>query len=238
MSHALHFSGRRRPGTILIQAGRVLAAALWCLSPAPARAESWTGRVVAVHDGDTLTVLAGRESIKVRLDEIDAPELRQAYGRASKKSLSALCFDRYAEVNEQGRDRYGRVLGRVSCAGTDANAEQVRRGYAWFYVQYGRDPALRSLESSARARRAGLWAEPDPVPPWNFRHEDDSEHFGSNSGPRFGSGRANARSGRCGAKRSCGDMGSCEEALYYLHRCGLTKLDRNRDGVPCEALCR
>ena len=231
---------RRRYRDIVFRFGRRLAAVLLCLLPAVAWPLDWTGRVVAVHDGDTLTVLAGREAIKVRLDEIDAPELRQAYGRVSKKSLSALCFGRHAEVREQGRDKYGRVLGRVICAGTDANAEQVRRGYAWFYAQYGRDPALRDLESSARARRVGLWADPNPAPPWEFRHEGASESFGpgGGSGSRSGSGGAGARAGRCGAKKSCGDMTSCEEAMYYLHRCRLTKLDRNRDGVPCESLCR
>jgi endonuclease YncB( thermonuclease family) len=199
-----------------------------------AQADTWIGRVVAVHDGDTLTVLYNGRGIKVRLDEIDAPELRQDFGRQAKKSLSGLCYGRDGEVHGQGQDKYGRVLARVVCAGTDANAEQVRRGFAWFYVQYAHDPVLRNLEASARARRAGLWAGSNPVPPWEFRHEGSTEGAGFIRRP-VGAG---ARAMSCGAKKACGDMKSCEEAMYYLYQCGLGKLDRNRDGVPCESLCQ
>lgn len=61
------------------------------------------------------------------------------------------------------------MLGRVFCAGADANAEQVRRGMAWWYVRYGKDVALKRVEAQARAARRGLWAADDPVPPWAFR---------------------------------------------------------------------
>lgn len=67
----------------------------------------FTGKVVAVGDGDTLTVLHDREQIKVRLLEIDAPEKAQAFGNKSKQSLSDLCFGNTATVSEQGKDRYG-----------------------------------------------------------------------------------------------------------------------------------
>jgi endonuclease YncB( thermonuclease family) len=198
-------------------------AALLCLL-STACSGDWSGKVVGVHDGDTLTVMRSGEGVKVRLNQIDAPELGQAYGRQSKQSLSDLCFGRQAEVREEGRDKYGRVLGRVFCAGTDANAEQVRRGYAWFYVQYGRDPALRELEASARAGRAGLWADRNPTPPWNFRHSNAGA--GSGAMPRSGASRGSAgaatRAIRCGAKKTCGVKG----------------LDRNHDGLPCESLCR
>lgn len=213
--------------------------ALLCLL-STACSGDWSGKVVGVHDGDTVTVMRGGEGVKIRLNQIDAPELGQAYGRQSKQSLSDLCFGRSAEVREEGRDKYGRTLGRVFCGGTDANAEQVRRGYAWFYVQYGRDPALRDLEASARSRRAGLWADRNPTPPWDFRHSGARGKPGSAS--RSGSARnstgAGTRTGRCGEKKTCGDLGSCEEAMYYLYRCGMKGLDRNGDGLPCESLCR
>lgn len=199
----------------------------------------WSGKVVGVHDGDTVTVMRRGEGVKVRLNQIDAPELGQAYGRQSKQSLSDVCFGRYADVREEGRDKYGRVLGRVYCDGVDANAEQVRRGYAWFYQQYGRDPALRELEASARSRRAGLWSDRNPTPPWSFRHSDEGTGALPRSGASRRSGNAETRTGRCGGvKKTCSDMASCEEALYYLHRCGMKGLDRNGDGMPCESLCR
>ncbi|WP_348758156.1 thermonuclease family protein [Candidatus Methylocalor cossyra] len=189
-----------------------------------ARAEDWSGRVVGVHDGDTVTVLRDGIGTLVRLDEIDAPELGQAFGREAKKSLSQLCFGRLAEVHEQGRDKYDRLLARLSCAGIDANAEQVRRGLAWFYTRYGHDDGLRALENLARARRVGLWADPRPIPPWEFRHTSSRAASGSGS--------------PCNKEKTCGEFRSCREALFYLHRCGWSRLDRNHDGVPCESLCR
>lgn len=89
-----------------------------------------TGRVVNVHDGDTLTVLIEKQQIKVHLAEIDAPELGQAFGNRSKQSLADLCFHQDAKVQQIARDRYGRSVGRVECAGIDAGAHQVATGMA------------------------------------------------------------------------------------------------------------
>lgn len=127
---------------------------------------------MSVHDGDTLTVLVERRQVKVRLADIDAPELRQPYGGHSKRSLSELCFGKSATLDVRNRDRYGRAIATVTCAGTNANAEQVRRGYAWTYTRYARaDSPLFRIEHEARATRRGLWADPAPVPPWNWRRK-------------------------------------------------------------------
>lgn len=88
------------------------------------------GLVVSVHDGDTLTVLVGKQQIKVRLAEIDAPELGQPYGQRSRQSLAELCFQQTAQVALAARDRYGRAVGKVECAGKDAGAHQVSAGMA------------------------------------------------------------------------------------------------------------
>lgn len=198
----------------------------------PQAAEAdWYGRVVRVNDGDTLVVARNGIEHTVRLNEIDAPELEQPYGAESRAALLGLCMNRYADIHEQGTDKYDRTLARVSCAGTDANAEQAKQGNAWFYVQYGRDPLLREYEAQARAARRGLWAAPRPQPPWEFRHAGDEGHGG---GPMF----SKQREGICGAKQSCGEMADCDEAVFYLKRCGIRRLDRNKDGVPCESLCR
>lgn len=126
--------------------------------------------VIGVSDGDTLTVLHDQQQVKVRLAEIDAPEKAQAFGTRAKQSLSDMCFGKTAEVYPQTRDRYGRTVARVRCDGIDANAEQVRRGMAWVYTKYSHDPAFPPLELEARAARRGLWADPAPVPPWEWRH--------------------------------------------------------------------
>lgn len=129
-----------------------------------------SARVVSIHDGDTLTVVIDRRQVRVRLSDIDAPELRQAFGTRSRQSLAEICFGKPAELEVRGKDRYRRVIARVTCAGADANAEQVRRGYAWTYTRYARrDSPLHALESEARTARLGLWTDPAPVAPWDWR---------------------------------------------------------------------
>ncbi|HHR0450053.1 TPA: thermonuclease family protein [Pseudomonas aeruginosa] len=147
-----------------------LAAFAVILAATTAQAAELRGRVVAVADGDTLTILdAGRQQHRIRLAEIDAPEKRQPFGQRSKQSLSDLCYGRDAAIEDGGRDRYGRTIGRVSCAGIDANAEQVRRGMAWVFDRYATDRRLYAIQDEARAARRGLWSDAAPVPPWEYR---------------------------------------------------------------------
>ncbi len=140
---------------------------LFTVSPAAADV---LGRVVAVQDGDTLTVLVERREGKVRLVDIDAPELRQPFGTRSRKSLAEMCFGKTASLDVRGQDRYKRTIAQVTCAGTDANAEQVRRGYAWTYTRYARpDSPLHFLQTQAQSANRGLWADPGATPPWEWR---------------------------------------------------------------------
>lgn len=128
------------------------------------------GRVVSVADGDTLTVLVSRQQIKVRLLDIDAPESKQPFGTRSRQSLGNLCHRTSARVEWKEKDRYGRTLGRVFCAGTDANTEQVRRGMAWDFERYApANSPLYAVQAEARAARRGLWQDAKPVPPWVYR---------------------------------------------------------------------
>lgn len=139
------------------------------LSAFPAAADVH-GRVVSVHDGDTLTVLVERRQVRVRLTDIDAPELGQPFGTRSRQSLSSLCFGKIATLDVRGQDRYRRTLARVTCAGSDANAEQVRRGYAWVFVRYVHpDSPLLAIQNEARTSHRGLWQDTDPVAPWEWR---------------------------------------------------------------------
>jgi endonuclease YncB( thermonuclease family) len=123
-----------------------------------------------VEDGDSVTVATDKHSYRVRLIDIDAPERRQAFGKESENSLREICLSKPANMDVRGKDRYGRTLARVTCAGVDASSEQVRRGMAWVFVKYA--PAgspLYRLESDAKMRRLGLWADPRPVAPWEWR---------------------------------------------------------------------
>jgi endonuclease YncB( thermonuclease family) len=135
------------------------------------------GLVVAVADGDTITVLdESKQQHKIRLMGIDAPEKKQAYGQRSKESLSELVYMKDVEVTWTKRDRYGRTVGQVSFDGTDMCLEQIKRGMAWHYKQYQREQAEsdRSLysdsESLARELKIGLWHDETPIEPSSFRH--------------------------------------------------------------------
>lgn len=144
------------------------------------------GKVISVADGDTLTILdARRAQHRIRLAEIDAPESGQAFGNRSKQLLASLCFGEQAEVRDTSADRYGRVVGTVYCRGTDANAEMVRQGLAWVYVQYARRGSpLFELERTARSEQRGLWSDPHPVEPWLWRRGDRAASSGQNMAAR------------------------------------------------------
>lgn len=140
-----------------------------CLLAAQTVSADFSGKVVGVSDGDTITVLKDQEQVKVRLVEIDAPEKGQAYGNRSKQTLSELVLGKQVEIRERGTDRYGRTLGHINQSGLDVNAEMVRRGMAWVYVKYARDRGLSQIEVEAREQRRGVWADKNPIPPWEWR---------------------------------------------------------------------
>jgi endonuclease YncB( thermonuclease family) len=148
---------------------KALAAVAWLLLSPLALGQGLTGRVVGVHDGDTLTLLTAEEKrVSVRLADIDAPELGQPFGRAAKRELSDLCFGRAASIEARTVDRYGRTVGVVSCEGNDASRLMVERGMAWVYRRYLRRPELVDLEEVTRGKYVGLWSQP-AVPPWEYR---------------------------------------------------------------------
>lgn len=181
--------------TGLAAAALMVAAALALLAPV-CRADTFAGRCVRVLDGDTVEVLrqtsAGPRPVRVRLWGIDCPEKSQAYGQRAKQFTSAFTFGKATNVDVKDTDRYGRSVALVTVAGRPLNAELVKAGFAWWYRQYA--PAatdLHELESAARAARRGLWADPAPVPPWEYRHKPK----GSSAPPATGTAtRASAPS--------------------------------------------
>ena len=150
-----------------------------------ASAETLTGTVVGVADGDTITVLdANREQHKIRVAGIDAPEKAQPFGQRSKESLSAMVFGKEVDVQWNKRDRYQRIVGTVwvqpvscpTCPKTlDAGLAQLTVGLAWWYRKYAKEQSPEAAgryefaEQEARAKRAGLWADGQPIPPWDWR---------------------------------------------------------------------
>jgi endonuclease YncB( thermonuclease family) len=195
------------------------------------------GRVVGVHDGDTVTLLiAGNQQVKVRLAQIDAPESDQAFGQRSKQSLSNMVFNKTVKVEKETIDKYGRTVGTIFVDGLDANSEQVKRGMAWAYRKYLHDQSLVQAEEEARQSKVGLWSDPNPMPPWEYRHGGRNAGFTNQTLPKAEPSSLPVSSS-CGSKRYCKEMASCEEARLYLTQCGLSRLDSDGDGVPCESLC-
>jgi endonuclease YncB( thermonuclease family) len=143
----------------------ILCLALLLAAPA----YGWYGRVSGVTDGDTLSVLQEGKSIKIRLYGIDCPEKHQAYGHRAHEFTSDFAFGKEVEVRPVDRDRYGRLIAWVYVGGRCLNEELLQAGYAWHFKRYSRDRHLAEIEIQARTSRIGLWRDPQPVPPWEFR---------------------------------------------------------------------
>ena len=210
---------------------RLMVIALVICSQSSAFAQTISGRVIGITDGDTFTLLTDDfEQIKIRVAEIDAPERGQPYGSRSQDALSSLIFKKEVSIDVQVKDRYGRPVGRPIVGDTDVTAEMVKIGAAWVYRTYSDDEALYELERKAKAAGRGLWGlgEYEQVPPWDWR-----------KGTRPSTTQnSNVAAFSCGAKKYCKQMVNCDEAMFHLRQCGLSRLDGDGDGVPCEAVCR
>ena len=206
---------------------KIIIALIFLYTSCAISGEIIEGTVVGVHDGDTLTLMiAGNHTVKIRLAQIDSPESDQAFGKRAKQSLSDLAFKKAVRVDKETMDKYGRTVGTVFVGDLDINREQVKRGMAWAFLKYLHDKSLIQDETIARQSKIGLWSDPNPIPPWEYRHQG-SQPLAVNQ----------TTGTTCGLKRYCKQMSSCEEAKQYL-QCGLSKLDKDGDGVPCESLCR
>src|ERR1700730_8669021 len=134
-------------------------------------AEDFTGKVVGITDGDTIRVMHNGAPERIRLWGIDCPESKQPFGTRPKQFTGDLAFGKTVMVRVRDIDRYKRTLAEIILPdGRNLNQELVRAGFAWWYQQYARQELiLRDLEQEARAARRGLWGDPKPVPPWDWR---------------------------------------------------------------------
>lgn len=137
----------------------------------PVPAFDVTGRVVRVADGDTVSILdSNKKQHKIRLYGIDTPERDQAYGNKARKVLSDIVAGEQVGVVIVETDDYGRSVGTLYHQGKHINAHMVRTGYAWWYRHYAPHSRLLSdAQNTAREQSLGLWADPDPTPPWDWR---------------------------------------------------------------------
>jgi endonuclease YncB( thermonuclease family) len=141
-------------------------------------ADSLTGLVTHVTDGDTLTLLiAGTEKHKIRVAGIDAPERTQSYGSQSTANLVQQAFNKAASADCHKVDRYGRDICTVFVDGRDVGLQQIADGLAWWYRKYANEQSTTDqqsyerAETTAKQNRLGLWSESDPMAPWHWRRE-------------------------------------------------------------------
>jgi micrococcal nuclease len=151
--------------TVIVSALCLLILAVFVTS-----SSAFYGKVVGVMDGDTVEVMRGGVAVRVRLDGIDCPEKRQAFGTRAKQFTSRAAFGKRVEVLDKGQDRYGRTLGEIILPdGSSLNQQLIAEGYAWWYWKYSDDQELKRLQAEAREAMKGLWSDPNVIPPWMFR---------------------------------------------------------------------
>lgn len=129
-----------------------------------------TGKVIAIADGDTLTVIEGSTAHRVRLQSIDSPEDGQEFGAESRKSLLDKVYGKVVTVDWRERDQEHRILGQVFLEGRWINKGMIDDGWAWHYREYSKSEVLQRAEDGARAKGVGIWAAKNPAPPWEYRH--------------------------------------------------------------------
>lgn len=210
-----------------------------------------TCKIVGISDGDTATCLtSSKNQIKIRFDQIDAPEKKQPFGTQARQTLANMIFGKQVTLKTKTTDRYGRTVAEVFVGHTNVNKAMVEQGMAWAYREYMTDTDYLRLEGIAKSAKRGLWSHPNPIYPQDFRRSGSSSatktkanSSGSSSTTKTkvnisNQGISNSGSGSCsGIKRTCSAMSSCAEARRAL-QCGVSSLDRDKDGIPCEKLCR
>ena len=178
---------------------RLKTAIIASLVAIPAVAFEWSETrrlemtVIRVADGDTLEARDSAGALhRIRLAEIDAPELDQPHGRAARSALDDLVDGQRVTVEQVDQDRYGRIVGRVRAGDLEVNSTLVERGHAWVYRKYNRRKVLEKLEIEAKRARKGLWAAKSRVPPWDWRKgvRALSQPAASGQGPILGNQRS------------------------------------------------
>jgi endonuclease YncB( thermonuclease family) len=134
---------------------------------------AWSGLVVGVSDGDIITVLHEGKGEKIRLYGIDTPEIGQTFGKRAKQFTSDMVYGKTVKVETRDKDPYGRAVGIVTVDGKSLNESLIKNGLAWVDQKYCKAAFCEdwlNLEIVARYGKTGLWSEPNPIPPWEFRH--------------------------------------------------------------------
>jgi endonuclease YncB( thermonuclease family) len=136
------------------------------------------GRITGIVDGDTINMrILGKQQIQVHIAFLDAPEKGQAFGQRAKQAMSELVFGKDVKLRPHTIDRYGRLVARVLIDSQDMGLELLKQGLCWVYEKYVTEASpeiqtgYRATQVAAQSGRLGLWQDPDPVPPWDWRNE-------------------------------------------------------------------
>ena len=137
------------------------------------------GRITGIVDGDTIDVLIfSRQQIRVCLAFVDAPERGQAFGQRAKRAMSELVFGKDVKLRPHTIDPHGRLVARVVIDKKDVGLELLKQGLCWVYEKYVGEASAEiqtsywAAQAAAQSDRLGLWQDPDPVPPWEWRKEN------------------------------------------------------------------
>jgi endonuclease YncB( thermonuclease family) len=121
-----------------------------------------------ISDGDTIVTTGDN---RIRLWGIDTPERDQRYGADATEALTEMLRNEQLYLETKDIDRYGRTVGVIyTTNGSEINLEMVCKGHAWWYQRYAPEAShYEQCQDGAKDSRLGLWAEEDPVAPWNWR---------------------------------------------------------------------
>jgi micrococcal nuclease len=153
---------------------KILSSLIVLILLIPLTVFAWSGKCVGVSDGDTISVMHEGKAEKIRLYGIDCPEKGQPFGKRAKQFTSDMVFGKSVEVKPTTTDGYGRTVAWVYKGDICLNKELLRVGLAWHYKKYSQDKEQAVLEEEAMEQKAGLWADKNPIPPWEWRK---AKHF-------------------------------------------------------------
>ena len=191
------------------------------------QSEEITGKAVSIADGDTITILTKeKQQVKIRFNGIDCPEKSQAFGQKARKFVSETIFGETVRAIVKDKDRYGRTVADViSPEGLNINQSLVKLGLAWWYEKYApEDTVLRDLEKEARENGRGLWSDPNPDPPWEYRKS-----------PKPGNVSLSPESSNPSAsKQSGGDTVYLTKTGSKYHRAGCRSLSKSKIPISLE----
>jgi endonuclease YncB( thermonuclease family) len=167
MNHFSYFTRNR----LFVLWAIVLCALLYRAADLNAASMEVQGKIVAVIDGDTYDVITAQQyKYRVRMEGIDAPERGMRFYKESKNYLSALALGKQVRVRWTKTDRSKRLIAFTYLGNSrELSHEMIKAGWAWHFTKYNKDSDLAALERTARLRRLGLWVDPNPVAPWDYR---------------------------------------------------------------------